>query len=336
MTTKLSPVPAEVLASLSGARRVLIASHLRPDGDAMGSCLALAWILRARGAEALVYNGDGMPAFLSFLPLPCPVLDSLKELPCDPDLVAVMDCGEASRAGSAIASMLARVPSVNIDHHPGNPLFGTAANWNDPSMSSTGEMTALIAQAAGVPLAGALAQSLYVAIATDTGNFTHGNTTPGALRLTAEMRENGLDINRLHNCLENQWKEPKFRLWGRLMRDARLLDGGRLAAALVTLDALRECSASKDDAEGFVDQLRRLAGVRVVLLLKEEERDGTVRTKASLRSSGEDDVRAVAAQFGGGGHRNAAGAELPMDAERALAVMHPYIRFVWDSVRSNA
>ncbi|MBR4424269.1 MAG: bifunctional oligoribonuclease/PAP phosphatase NrnA [Mailhella sp.] len=335
MTTE-SPVPAEVLSALRGAKRVLIASHLRPDGDAMGSCLALAWVLRSMGSEALVYNGDGMPAFLGFLPLPCPVLDSPEKLPGAPDLIAVLDCGEASRAGEALLPLLERIPSVNIDHHPGNPLFGTAGNWVDPAMSSAGEMTALIAQAAGTPLTGPLAQCLYVAIATDTGNFTHGNTTPRSLRLTAEMREGGLDISRLHALLENRWGVAKYRLWARLMDDTRILEEGRLAAALVTPEALRGCGASRDDAEGFVDQLRRLAGVRVALLLKEEEKDGARHTRASLRSSGDDDVRAVAARFGGGGHLNAAGADLPMDAESALDAMLPFIRLIWEGTGQEA
>lgn len=333
MTTE-HPVPQPVLEALRSARRVLIVSHVRPDGDAMGSCLALAWLLRSQGADALVYNADGLPGFLNFMPLPCPVLNSLDQLPCAPDLVAVLDCGEAARAGSAIASMLKHVPCVNIDHHPGNPQFGTAGNWVDPAMSSTGEMIALIAKSMSEPLAGALAQSLYVSIATDTGNFTHGNTTPQALRLTAEMRERGLDISRLHDRLENNWSATRYRLWARLMQETRILEEGRLAVALITVEMLNEYGASGEDAEGFVDQLRRLAGVRVVLLLKESQKDGAIRTKASLRSSGSDDVRAVAVQFGGGGHRNAAGTELAMDAERTLTVMLPYIRFVWNRVQS--
>lgn len=332
MTTEYSPVPEDVYNALCSAKRVLIASHLHPDGDAMGSCLALAWLLRSLGVDPLIYNGDGMPGFLSFLPLPCPVLTDLAKLPGDPDLIAVLDCGEADRAGKALLPRLGRIPSVNIDHHLGNPQFGTAANWTDPAMSATGEMIALIAKRAGEPLTGALAQSLYVALATDTGNFTHGNTTAGALHLTAEMRECGLDINRLHNALENNWSRERYQLWGRLIQETRILEEGRLAAALVTPGLLAECHACKEDAEGFVDQLRRLSGIRVALLLKQEDKNGKALTKASLRSSGRDDVRAVAAQFGGGGHLNAAGAVLPLDAEKALVVMLPYIRFVWNHI----
>ncbi len=333
MTTEYSPVPDSVYSALCSAKRVLIVSHLRPDGDAIGSCIALAWLLRSLGAEALIFNGDGMPGFLSFLPLPCPMLTGTDQLTDEPDLVAVLDCGDADRAGKAVQPLLQRIPSVNIDHHPGNPQFGTAGNWTDPAMSATGEMIALLAKRASRPLAGAMAQALYVALATDTGSFTHGSTTAGALRLTAEMRENGLDIHALHNLLENNWSRERYALWGRLMEETRILDEGRLAAALATPELLAACGASKDDAEGFVDQLRRLAGVRVALLLKQEEKDGKIFTKASLRSSGMDDVRSVATQFGGGGHLNASGAVLPMDAENALAAMLPCIRLVWDKAQ---
>lgn len=332
MTTEHS-VPEELLSALRKHRRVLIAAHTNPDPDAMGSCLALAWALRSTGVDALVFNEDGLPERLRFLTLPGPVLSSLESLPCEPDLVACLDCGDRARLGEVIQPLLDRVPSVNIDHHLANPLFGTEANWVEPSMSATGEMIAMVAKALRAPLNGALAEALYVAISADTGNFSYGNTTAGALRLVAEMAGEGLNIARLRECMENNWSETRLRLWGRLMRDALILEEGRLAAALITLDTLRECNATRDDTEGFVEQLRRLSGVRVALVLREEEKNGKVQTKASLRSSGKDNVRDVAAQFGGGGHRNAAGATLPLEAEKALTVMQPYIRFVWNRLQ---
>lgn len=332
MTTETS-VPEEVLSALRRHRRVLIAAHLHPDADAMGSCLALAWTLRAVGSDALVFNEDGVPSFLNFLTLPCPVLTSLDTLPCDPELVVCLDCGDRARLGSVIQPLLDRVPTVNIDHHLANPLFGTEANWVDPDMAATGEMVALIAEALRIPLHGALAEALYVAVSADTGNFSYGNTTPGALRLVADMLEQGLNLPRLRECMENNWNESRMRLWGRAMQEARILEEGRLAVAVISLETLRACNATREDSEGLVEQLRRLAGVRVALMLREEEKDGRVQTKASLRSSGNDNVRDVAAQFGGGGHRNAAGATLPLNAEKTLSVMQPYIRFVWDRVQ---
>ena len=159
MTTETTPVPEEVLAALRHHQRVLIAAHARPDPDAMGSCLALAWALRSIGVDALVFNEDGMPPFLKFLTLPGPVLTSLDSLPCDPDLVVCLDCGDRARLGETIQPLLERVPSVNIDHHLDNPLFGTEANWVEPGMAATGELVAYIAKALRAPLHGALAEA---------------------------------------------------------------------------------------------------------------------------------------------------------------------------------
>ena len=332
MTTDLR-VPEDILDVLRRHDRVLITAHAHPDGDAMGSCLALAWALRAIGRNALVFNQDGVPGFLRFLPLPGPVLTSVEQLPCEPELVVVLDCGDRARVGEALQPLMDRVPTVNIDHHLSNPNFGTAANWVVTSAAATGELVGRIAEELRAPMQGALAQALYVAVSTDTGNFSYGNTSPGALRLTARLVEEGLDIASIREKLENNWSETKLRLWGRLMSETRILEDGRLAAALVTRRMLAETGATREDTEGFVEQLRRLTGVRVALLLREEEKDGTVVTKASLRSSGPDNVRDVAAQFSGGGHKNAAGATVSLDAEKTLTVMLPYIRFVWNKVR---
>ncbi|MBQ4616727.1 MAG: bifunctional oligoribonuclease/PAP phosphatase NrnA [Mailhella sp.] len=332
MTTEIK-VPEDILAALRRYDRVLITAHTHPDGDAMGSCLALAWALRAIGLNALVFNEDGVPGFLRFLTLPGPVLTSVDRLPCDPQLIVVLDCGDRARAGEALQPLMDRVPTVNIDHHLANPSFGTESNWVVPSAAATGELVGLIAEELRAPMQGALAEALYVALSSDTGNFSYGNTTPGALRLTARLVEEGLDIASIREKLENNWSEAKLRLWGRLMSETRILDDGKLAAALVTRDILAETGALREDAEGFVEQLRRISGVRVGMLLREEEKDGKIFTKVSLRSSGKDNVRDVAAQFGGGGHRNAAGATLPLDAEKTMGAVHPYVRFVWNKVK---
>ena len=150
MTTEPS-VPEEVLSALRHHQRVLIAAHTNPDPDAMGSCLALAWALRSIGVDALVFNEDGLPERLRFLTLPGPVLSSLESLPCEPDLVACLDCGDRARLGDALQPLLDRVPSVNIDHHLANPLFGTEANWVDPAMAATGEMIAMVPRPCAPP-----------------------------------------------------------------------------------------------------------------------------------------------------------------------------------------
>ncbi len=329
MTTE-NPVPGELLDALQKYERILLIPHIHPDGDAFGSCLALAWALRAANRQVLICSSEGVPAFLSFLTLPCPVLASAEKLPCEPDIAVVLDCGDENRVEERLRSLLKRVPTVCIDHHLANPAFGSVANWIDPTMSSTGEMVALIIRALNVPLQGALAEALYVSISTDTGNFSYGNTTPGALAIASELRANGLNIATLRDRLENNWSEAKLRFWGRLMQETRLLDEGRCAVVLINRELMEEYGVCREESEGFVEQLRRLRGVRVALVLREELREGLLETRVSMRSSGNDNVRDAAAKVGGGGHRNAAGATLLMDAESALAVLYPHVRSVWN------
>ena len=332
MTDMKAPeaVPAEILEALRSHERVLVTAHAHPDGDAMGSCLALAWALHSLGKNVCVFNEDGVPGFLGFLSSPSPVVTDVDALPWEPELIAVLDCGDRARVGEKLQPLMDRVPTLDIDHHLANPLFGSAGNWAVPSASATGELVGLIVQELGVPMQGPLAEALYVALSSDTGNFSYGNTTPLALRLTAQLREQGLDIAALREKLENNWSEAKLRLWGRLMAETRILEEGRLAAAFVTRAVLAETGSSREDAEGFVEQLRRLSSVRVALLLREDEKEGKVVTKASLRSSGNDSVRDVAAQFGGGGHKNAAGATIPMEAEQVMDALLPHIRAIWN------
>ena len=323
-------VPEEVLAALKKHDRILITAHANPDGDAVGASVALGWALRTLGKEVLLHNETGFPDYLSWLRLPSPVLRDISELPGKPGLVVALDSGDAARLGEGIQNLLGEVPVVNIDHHPGNPEYGSAANWVDPAMSATGEMIGHLAEALELPLEGALAEAVYVALVSDTGSFAYGNTRPSTLRMAARLLEGGLDIAGVRARLDNNWSEGKLRLGGRLLSEARILDGGKLGVTLITRAILDEYGALKEDAEGFVEQLRRIKDVRVALLLREVEKDGKSMTRISLRSSGADDVRKVAAQFGGGGHRNAAGATVDLPPEKALIAVQPYIRHVWN------
>ena len=322
-------VPGDLLHALHGAERVLVAAHARPDGDAVGSCTAMAWILRALGKDVILYNENEFPEWLGFLSKPCPVVTDPSMLPFRPDLIVALDCGDAERLGAGIVPLLAKTPVVNIDHHRGNSGFGSAANWVRPDAAAAGQLVAEIAEALGTGLEASAAEAIYVAISCDTGNFSFGNTDASVLALAAKLASGGLEVARLREKMDNTWSEGKWRLRARLMSDMRLLEGGRLAAAVVPLGTVEECGAKKEDMEGFVEEMRRLRGTRVALLLREENECGSVKTKISLRSSGNDDVRSVAAAFGGGGHLNAAGASYAGRAEEALAALLPELRAIW-------
>lgn len=158
-----------------------------------------------------------------------------------------------------------------------------------------------------MPLTGELAQCVYLSLVSDTGSFTHGNTSAAVFTLAARLVANGLDAAAMREKLDNQWSMPKTKLWGKLMQTLSLECDGTVAVCPVTMEEIGSFGAVREDLEGFAEQMRRIKGVRVAVLIRQDPGN---RCKLSLRSSGSDDVRSVAALFGGGGHLNAAGATI--------------------------
>jgi phosphoesterase RecJ-like protein len=313
--------------------RVLITAHANPDGDAVGSMSAAGYLLRALGKQFALYNVSGLPRHLAWLELPGPLYAGLGDLPFTPELILALDCGDVWRAGKELGAVFAGFPSLNIDHHMGNAGFASLGNLVRPDMAATGEVLAAVADAAGVPLRGGLAEGVYLALIADTGSFSFGNTTAEVLELTARMMRLGLDVERLRAAYDSQWTKPMARLWGCLMQSVTLRDEGRIAVCEVRRRDFAKTGAAGSDLEGFVEHLRCYAGVRVALLVREEQHPGTVRI--SLRSRGGDDVRRVAAHFGGGGHRNAAGAVIAMPGKQAVALLVDMIRADLDATDEN-
>lgn len=322
-------VPQEILDAIKNNKRILVCGHANPDGDATASCIAMAWALRHLGKDVLLYNKDEFPTYLKFLILPCPLMHSVESLPADPDLIIILDCAEAHRLGEEMEAYIKKIPNINIDHHLGNPNYGSLGNWVDPEAASAGLLVASILESFGIDLVGPLADALYVSITSDTGNFSFGNTSADVLFLAAKLVQNGLSIAPLRQKLDATWSESKWRLWGELRNQVEILEGGKLACIKVSLETLEKYSAKKEDVEGFNEEMRKIKGVRVTCLLREDAKGAEPSTKVSLRSTGTDDVRAVAMQFSGGGHKNAAGASIPLDLEKSFRVLLPYIRHVW-------
>lgn len=309
---------ARMAEALRGLDRVIIAGHVNPDGDALGSVASAGCLLQGLGKECVLYSKSGVPPYLGFLPLPGSMHDTLQRLPFRPAAALLLDCGEPHRLGDELEKALPGLISVNIDHHLGSDGMGTLDNWIEPQAAATAQLVAYVAISAGLPLTGKLAQALALGLITDTGGFVHGNTSAAVLHLAAHLVENGCDIALLRQQLENCWSMGRMRLWARLMERIQLLANGALAFCAVRLDDLQSSGATKEDLEGFVEQIRRLAGVRAAALLRE---DAPGVHKFSLRSFGETDVRAAAAALGGGGHRNAAGGTLRMEAAQAAETL---------------
>ncbi|ABB39958.1 phosphoesterase RecJ domain protein [Oleidesulfovibrio alaskensis G20] len=293
----------------------LIASHYNPDGDAIGSMAALAHMLRRMGKQVMLYNESGVPDQFGWLDMGAPCVTALDEIDSfAPRRLVVLDCGDDRRPGQEIRSLLSSVPSINIDHHLGNPQFADV-NWVDSSCAATGEMVALIGRELGAVPDGPVGEALYLALVSDTGSFSYGNTTAQVLEIAADILRCGLDLGDFGPKMQNNWSLNRMQLWGRLMGAVRLSADGRIAALGISSAVLEETGTTIADAEGIINYMRRIRGVQVAVTVREH---GPGRSKASLRSNGTADVQRVAAGFGGGGHRNAAGAELDMPLESAV------------------
>jgi len=293
----------------------LVASHYNPDGDAIGSTLAMGHILKHLGKSFFLYNETGMPKHYGWLGLPGPLSTGLPEK--EPDWYIALDCGNAYRLGHELEARIDRKRTILIDHHLGNSLFGEV-RWVDPLFSSVGEMEALIAKDLGIPLAGDLGEAVYLAIVTDTGYFSYGNTRPQTFLLAAEIIGLGLDQETFNARLKNHWSLNRLKLLSAVLGGAGLHLQGRVGVVSIPAALLEETGTTLEDCEGLVNYVLRVAGVKIAVSLREE---GPAATKFSLRSSGGVNVQQIAAEFGGGGHRNAAGGSVNMDiikAEKAI------------------
>ena len=294
--------------------QIVVAAHVNPDGDAAGAVAAAGHILRFLGKEYMLYAQPSLPGYLDFFPMPGVVHTTLEHPPFAPRCALLLDCGEPERLGRELALRLPELTSLNIDHHLGGDGMGSKGNWVEPDAAATAQLMAYVAVAAGLPLEGDLAMAITLGVITDTGGFCHGNTSAEVLTLTAHMVSNGCNLALLREQLENTWSRGRMNLWGQLMQRATLGREGTIAFCPVFLEDLRKSGALKEDLEGFVEQLRRLRGVKMAAVLRE---DAPGCCKFSLRSYGEVNVRAAAASLGGGGHLNAAGGTLRMGMDTA-------------------
>ncbi len=304
----------EVAQLLQGYSVIGIAAHANPDADALGSMLAMAHGLQSLGKTVLLCNASPIPSYLAWLPYTGPLYTEFPQDQAQPEVVLVLDCGDEARLGE-VQDMVLSYPTINVDHHLANPHFASEYNWSDPSMAATGQMVAAILHALDIPLIGDIGASVYMAISSDTGNLTYGNTTEDVFLICAHLMHLGLDIIHIREQLDNSWHVERMHLWGELMQGLRIERDGTIVLCAVSLDILHKHNATKEDLEGFAEHLRRIEGVLIAGFVRE---DAAEQCKSSLRSSGTIDVREVLATLGGGGHRNAAGATLHFDLQSSM------------------
>lgn len=310
---ELSPRFAAFLAQLHG-RKIAVAGHARPDGDCIGSQVALARALRARGHETACLNPDPVPRRLEFL------LGGMEFLRPDglagEDWVAVfVDCADHDRAGQAMRTRFP-APLGVIDHHLSNGGFA-ASNFIDPGSAATAEILAGMMLDNGLPVDAVTAQALYTGILTDTGQFRFNSTSRRTFLLAAELLTRGANPAQAGYELYERETVGKLRLLQRFLASLRLESGGRICLGVLSEGVFAETGSLPEDTEGLVDYARSVDGVEIGGLI-EERADGI---KASLRAK----IPAyrldlVAGQFGGGGHACAAGLNV---AGETLAAFYP-------------
>lgn len=303
----------EVADAIRTRQSFLITSHARPDGDAIGSSMALALALDTMGKQTTVLLRDPVPVqYRGF-----PAIDRIRitdRADVQADAAVVLECGELTRPGLA---NLEAYTLINIDHHLGNTMYG-AVNWFDERAAACAEMVAEVIDTLGVAWTREIAAHLFLAITTDTGGLRYGPISARTYDLCRRIVDAGVDTPLLSRQIFESYSIGRVRLTGALLGAMTLHHDNRLAVLAFDDDLLARMGATADDTEGLVNMPLGAREVVAAILLK-KQKDDTWRV--SLRSKGDVDVRAVATQWQGGGHRNAAGCTVAGDQDAVTRML---------------
>jgi bifunctional oligoribonuclease and PAP phosphatase NrnA len=288
-----------IVEAIRSRERFLLSSHARPDGDSIGSQLAMAYALRALGKQAAVVNSDAAPPPLQQFP-------GVRDITIAPsvdgafDAAIIMECSDLGRTGVA---GLDRYFVINIDHHPGNSEYG-AINWFDSGAAACGEMVYHIVRALGVRLTVEIATHIYMAILTDTGSFHYSSISPRTFEICREALEAGVDPVAVARNVYDSNNMGRLKLFGAVLSAMQLDETGRIVIVYLDHEIARAAGGTYEDTEGLINLPLTVKEIQAVVFFKQIEGD---EYRVSMRSKGDVDISAVAKQFGGGGHKNAAG-----------------------------
>jgi len=302
----LTPL-TQIADALRSAQKIAIAAHVRPDGDAIGSVMGLALSLRAMGKTVHALLEDGVPVNLSFLPESRTILTP-PYADFEIDVAVALDTASHERLGQNTVAALARAPLlIDIDHHPSNPGYGQL-NHIDGVQPAVGQIVYELLRVGNFPITDAVMQHLFTAISTDTGSFQYSSTTARTHQIAAEMMTAGLDTSRLAQLLYQTYPARRLLLMRAMLNEMAYRAEGRIVSWNLTQTLMAEAQMEPGDTEGLIDTLRMIDTV-ISAVIFEELPDGKIRVSARSKDS-RLDVSAVCAQFGGGGHRMAAGARM--------------------------
>lgn len=295
---------SEIAKALREHQSFILMSHVRPDGDAIGSQLALGHALEELGKTVYYVNEDGLPDNLAFLPHSENVIQPKGEV-LDVEVAIALDCATKPRLGDNALKAASKAKLwINIDHHISNPGYGDL-NFIDATSPATGQILYNFITSEDFPLSNVTRDAIYVAVSTDTGSFQYGSTTAATYEMAADLVRRGLQVGQINAKTYDSHPYRRVELLRRLLNTLELSDDGRIADWKLVYSTQEELGLKPEDSEGLIDMIRAVEGVEVAAFF-EELQDGMIRV--SMRSKNKAiNVCEVAKVFGGGGHTMAAG-----------------------------
>lgn len=302
-----------IIHQVKRSNHILIASHSDPDGDALGSLLALGLALTKLGKKTTLYNESTIPAVYRFLPSVKRIVHRIKK-PSGYDCAVVLDCGDISRLGADWEKVGKVDHIINIDHHISNTGFGDI-QWVDTEACATAEIVYRLISEFGIAIDRKIATCIYTGILTDTGSFRFSNTNQAAFAISREMTEFGVEPYDVAQHVFGTYSLGRIKLLNLALNSIEISDNGKLSIMTVTKHMLEETGTQPEDVDGLINYARRIQDVKVAALIQEPRNgNGAAPNRrkyhVSLRSDGSVDVAAIASSFGGGGHYSAAGFQI--------------------------
>ena len=302
-----------IVQRINDSRHILIASHAEPDGDSLGSLVALGLALSKLGKKVTLYNSSSIPAVYRFLSGSERIVRRIKKASTY-DLAIILDCGDIGRIGegSAVVSQIPMI--INIDHHVSNTAFGHV-QFIDTSACATAEIVYRLISTLGIAIDKAIATSIYTGILTDTGSFRFSNTNQAAFAISKAMIEAGVEPHHVAQYVFGTYSLGRIKLLNLALNSIEISDNGKLSLMTITRSMLNETGTNPEDLDGMINYARRIEDVKIAALIHEIRNGGGKfsnmnRYHVSLRSDSSVDVAQIASKFGGGGHKSAAGFQI--------------------------
>ncbi|MCA1622530.1 MAG: bifunctional oligoribonuclease/PAP phosphatase NrnA [Acidobacteria bacterium] len=312
---------SQVVELIENKQNFAITTHVRPDGDGIGSSLGLCWLLRSLGKNAEVIVRDGIPISYTLLP-GAEEIRQISQVNGKYDAIFVIECSDINRPG---IKGLENQITVNIDHHATSEHFGTI-NWIDATASAVGEMIYNLCKAIGGRITKEIAECVYLALVTDTGSFHFSNTTERTLKIASELVKVGVKPARISEAVYNSYPWSRIELMRQVLATVKRDADGKVAWMRQTHAMSENANAVDGDNSGFVNIPLAAKEVEAVVYMRETAPNNY---RVSLRSKGDINVARVAEKFGGGGHKNAAGCRVEGDwDEKECEIVSALIRAV--------